>query len=782
MHRPRATLATAAVLTALPVLTVLTVLTALTALVAALAVPAPGSAATVGYPMDQVDAVRPGALSVSGAATGTWAVGDLVVEVTPAAGLVVRDDQRVVWAAPPGAAFVTAGRGSVAWTEHQGYFWPAVTYTDRLDTQSIDVVTGLVGGGEPELRLSGTLSSSTDGAAPPAAYALDVRPRATGGVDLTVRTGAAIGSTSAPVTSVGLVSGRSTGAGVHGFGEQFAGFDLDGRLLPIVDREQGVGRGEQPITALADATADGAGGTDQMTYAAWASFVDDDLRGVRLDPDRAGSHAFAVADLRDPGRVGLESWRPSLAAQAVAAATPTGLVAAQQAGEHRPALARWATDGAIVGLQGGTAAVRRKLGALERAGARISGVWIQDWTGQRVTSFGSRLWWTWQLDRRRYPHWRRLVADLARRGIRTTTYMNPFLVDPSTKTDRGGHFRDLYADARRHRYLVEDSSGRPYALDQGGFDAYLVDLSDARARRWYAGVVARYVLADGVRGFMADFGEGLPMDAVVHGGPAPVLHDRWPDLWARTVQRGCRLAGVRGCVTWFRSGSLGQARHAPLFWNGDQLVTASRQDGLASALLGALSAGVSGWPLVHSDVGGYTSVDARIKDYVRSPELLERWAEYQAFGVVMRTHEGNRPEQNTQVYDTPSTARAFARMTRLFAALAPYRRTVVAQARRTGVPAVRPVWLEYPGTAAADRDDEFLLGAHLLVAPVFAEGASTVTATLPPGRWVDLRDGRRYDGGGEVVVDAPLGHPAAFARAGDPWLARLRDAVRTVGS
>src|SRR3546814_7760248 len=48
--------------------------------------------------------------------------------------------------------------------------------------------------------------------------------------------------------AVGLVSGRTKDAGVHGFGEQFTDFDLDGRLLPIVDREQG--RSEEHTSEL----------------------------------------------------------------------------------------------------------------------------------------------------------------------------------------------------------------------------------------------------------------------------------------------------------------------------------------------------------------------------------------------------------------------------------------------------------------------------------------------------------------------------------------------------
>ncbi|MDI6911968.1 alpha-glucosidase [Nocardioides sp.] len=731
------------------------------------AAPSAPAARAAAVPADLVDTVTPGGLDVAPGAVGTWTIGDLAVDVGLDTGLSVRAGGRTVWVAPPAGAFVTGGRGSVSWEENRGYFWPTVSYTDRLPDQSVDTVVG----SDASVVLTGRLSGA---AADDASYTLTVRPRPAGGAALVVTTSAAT-----PLTSVALVSGRSAHAGVHGFGEQFTDFDLDGRLLPIVDREQGVGRGEEPITSLADLTNHGAGGTRDLTYAAWPSFVTDDLRGLRLDAAVASSTAFAVADTRDPDAVSLELWSPSLSAQASAAATPARLVTAQQAGDRRRPLAGWATRGAIVGLQGGTQEVRRELGRLLDAGANVSGVWIQDWTGKRTTSFGDRLWWTWQLDRSRYPGWGRLVRGLADQGITTTTYVNPFLVDAAPKGDRS--IRNLWAEARDRGFLVTDDTGAPYALDQGEFEASLVDLTDPAARSWYADVIARYVLADGVRGFMADFAEGLPFDAHLHAGSPATLHNRWPTLWARTVRAACRRAEQPRCVTWFRSGALGQAAHAPLFWNGDQLVTFGREDGLASALLGTLSAGVSGWPLVHSDIGGYTSVNAVVKDYVRTPELLARWAEYQAFGVVMRTHEGNRPAANPQVFSTRATARAFAHATRIFGALTPYRDRVVRAAARTGVPAMRPVWLVAPDSRAAASETEFLLGRQVLVAPVLAAGATSVRVAFPPGRWVHLITGREYAGDRTEDVSAPVGRPAAFVRADGPWSTRLPARFRAAG-
>ena len=289
-------------------------------------------------------------------------------------------------------------------------------------------------------------------------------------------------------------------------------------------------------------------------------------------------------------------------------------------------------------------------------------------------------------------------------------------------------------------------------------------------------MIAEEVLGVGVSGFMADFGEGLPFDAAIARGNPRLAHNEWPRLWAQTVRDACDRAGQDECLTWFRGGSLGMGEDASLFWNGDQLVDFGSSDGLASALLGTFSAGVSGMPLVHSDIGGYTSVGAVLTSYTRGDELLERWAEMQAFGVVMRTHEGNRPDDNAQVFD-PEHTDAFARMTKVYAALEPYRAEVIAEATELGLPAVRHGWLVAPGTDAAEVDTQFFLGDAVLVAPVLDDGADSVEVVFPPGEWQSLFTGRTYEEGTQEV-DAPVGRPAAFVRTDHPLAEQLVEDVR----
>lgn len=720
-----------------------------------------------------LDTLSPGALTLAPGAAARAEVGGFRVSADRRedgrARLTVTAGGRTVWAASPGRSFVAAALGRLSWRERTGMFTPDEFAGWRLADQRIDRVTRSSG----DVVVSGTLS----GGPLSAPYTWRVSDAGTGrlAVRVTVGTVTGLGVHRRPDV-VALASARGRGERFHGFGEQFAPFDLAGRRVPIVVREQGIGRGRQPLTAMVDLVS-GQGGAWDTTYAPMPFYLTSENRGFALSGGR-----YSVFDLSQPGLTVVQAWAPEMDAELYTGRDPAEVLAARTAatGGMSP-LPAWTRDGAVLGLQGGTADVRRVVDEMLAAGTEISAVWLQDWTGRRTTSFGDRLWWTWQLDRTRYPGWDDLVDDLHRRGIKVLTYVNPFLVDPSGKP--GGVHRDLFAEARDHGYLVTEPGGSPYMLDQGEFSAAMVDFTNPAARDWYARVIATEVAGAGADGWMADFGEGLPFDAVLHAGSPADLHNRWPVEWAEVNRRACELADRSDCLYFMRAAYTGSPARTPLFWAGDQLVDWDAHDGLASALHGMLSAGVSGMTLTHSDIGGYTAVDTPLGDYHRSPELLRRWAELAAFGVLFRTHEGNKPDQNAQIYDTPASRASFARSSRVYAALADYRATVEREAAR-GLPALRHTWLVHPGSPAATADDQFFFGPSLLVAPVLTPGAKTVQVHLPAGRWTNVFTGRTYGdrtGAAKLTVPAPLGTPAAFVREDDPQGTKIRTALREAG-
>jgi alpha-glucosidase len=286
---------------------------------------------------------------------------------------------------------------------------------------------------------------------------------------------------------------------------------------------------------------------------------------------------------------------------------------------------------------------------------------------------------------------------------------------------------------------------------------------------------------------MADFGEGLPYDAVLSSGADPKsYHNRYAEEWARVNREAIREANREEDVVFFnRSGYSKSPGHATLFWLGDQLVSWDEHDGIKSAVTGLLSSGLSGYAFEHSDIGGYTAIDGPLLEYHRSKELLMRWTELGAFTVVFRTHEGNRPGVNYQIYSDEETLRHFDRLAEVYAAWKPYRMQLVNEAAETGLPVVRHPFIHYPDDPEVyGLDYQFMVGPDLMMAPVLDPGEETVEVYLPAGRWVHAWSGKVYgstERGLYETVPAPIGEPAVFYKKGAEAGERFRNELEARG-
>ena len=336
-------------------------------------------------------------------------------------------------------------------------------------------------------------------------------------------------------------------------------------------------------------------------------------------------------------------------------------------------------------------------------------------------------------------------------------YINPYLVE-------GGV---LFREAAEKSYFVKRADGSDYLFDFGEYDCGVVDLSMPAAFEWYKNVIKKNLIGLGFKGWMADFGEYLPADAVCAGGSGLKLHNAWPMLWAKCNREAVEEAGKLGeCVFFMRAGAAGSQRYATLIWGGDQNVDWSEDDGLPSVVTAALTLGMSGYGLHTCDAGGYTTLFHLHRD----EELLLRWLEFACFTPVIRTHEGNRPDSNVQLYDSERIIAAAARLSRLHDALLPYLAFCVSENTERSLPVMRPLFLADPDAPEAwdQKLYSYLLGPDVLVAPVVEAGADTRALWLPSGEWIQLWSGERYTGG-RVTVPAPLGQPPVFYRAASPF-------------
>jgi len=535
------------------------------------------------------------------------------------------------------------------------------------------------------------------------------------------------------------------GEPAFGCGEQFSRFNLRGSTVPIWTGEQGVGRGFN-VTTLAANIHSRSGGHWHSTYFPQPSYVTEGGRLVHVDTGAYCRFSFAHEEEM------LEIWDP--ACELVLGARDTLAEAVSSLSEflgRQPPLPEWTHDGMWLGLQGGRDIVRAKVDRAREAGIPLSGVWVQDWVGRRVTAFGSQLFWDWKYDEKLYPDLPAFTAELSGEGIRFLGYLNPFLAIEG----------ELYKEASAKGYCIRKSDGSDYLITVTTFPAAKVDLSNPEAREWFKQIIISNAIGAGLGGWMADYGEYLPPDAVLARANARTYHNRYPAEWARLNHEALAEAGrLEDIAIFMRAGFTGSSRYTHALWAGDQMVDWSRHDGLPSVIPAALSAGMVGIGVTHSDIGGFTSLFGKR----RTKELFMRWAEHSAFTPIMRSHESNRPGENWQWDGDEGSITHLARMARIYVALAPYRRSVLAEYARTGLPAMRPVSMHYSGESEGRRVSRYLFGRDLLVAPVLRPGVTKMTVELPDDTWVHLWSGARYSGS-EAIVDAASGFPPVFFRA-----------------
>ncbi|OAY68460.1 Alpha-glucosidase YihQ [Ananas comosus] len=584
----------------------------------------------------------------------------------------------------------------------------------------------------------------------------------------------------------------------YGFGEQFSHVEFKGKRVPILVQEQGIGRGDQPITFAANFISYRSGGDWSTTYAPSPFYVTSKMRSLYLE-----GYDYSIFDLTKHDRVQIQIHGNSAQGRILSGNSPVEIIQSfTEAIGRPPILPDWIISGAVVGMQGGTEAVRRVWDQLQDHDVPISAFWLQDWVGQRETIIGSQLWWNWEVDAMHYAGWRELISDLRDRNIRMMTYCNPCLVPTDAKPNSK---LNMFEEAKRLGILVKDRSGETYVVPNTAFDVGMLDFTHPKASSWFKKIL-RDMVDCGVRGWMADFGEGLPLDAHLYSGENPIAaHNRYPELWARvnrefvdewksTHREEENGEDEEGLVFFMRSAFRGSLKWAMLFWEGDQMVSWQKHDGIKSSVTGLLSSGLSGFAFNHSDIGGYCAVDLPIIRYRRSEELLMRWMELSAFSVVFRTHEGNKPSRNCQFYSNGSTLAHFARCAKIYKAWKFYRVQLVKEAAEKGLPVARHLFLHYPNDENVHKltYEEFLIGSEILVVPVLDKGKNTVKAYFPLSSgcsWKHMWTGKVFSRplnesndriqGFEAQVEAPIGYPAIFVKIGssigETFIKNLKD-------
>jgi alpha-glucosidase len=193
-----------------------------------------------------------------------------------------------------------------------------------------------------------------------------------------------------------------------------------------------------------------------------------------------------------------------------------------------------------------------------------------------------------------------------------------------------------------------------------------------------------------------------------------------------------------------RSGFAGIQRYASV-WSG---LSSDNWNEVELTLPMILGAGISGMPGAGMRVGG-TNQRVEADLYARSLQLAS----------VMPRLELNS-HQDQVVADPWTHGEAWEKGNLAFMnmryRMIPAIYTAWWQHTRTGAPVVRPLIWNWPNlTDVVQIEDQFMLGDHVMVAPVLKAGTNERSVYLPEGLWYKYHSREKINGGQRVVESAP---------------------------
>ena len=213
-----------------------------------------------------------------------------------------------------------------------------------------------------------------------------------------------------------------------------------------------------------------------------------------------------------------------------------------------------------------------------------------------------------------------------------------------------------------------------------------------------------------------------------------------PNLRPFVLTRATYAGGQRYAATWTGDNSSS--------WNHLRMTTPMLEN-----------LGISGFAFSGADVGGYAGTPPT--------DLLTKWLEIAAFQPIDRDHTETGTGDQEPWVGGPAQEAIRRRFIEERYRLMPYLYTLAEEASRTGLPVVRPLFLEYPDAAPdhhpIDTDipasGEFLLGRDLLIAaPPFPDELDSYSIEFPSLDWYNYWTGEKVGlprASDPVAVQAP---------------------------
>ena len=369
------------------------------------------------------------------------------------------------------------------------------------------------------------------------------------------------------------------------------------------------------------------------------------------------------------------------------------------------------------------------------------------------TSIGARRY-VFHWNREKFPDPSAFVRSYADHRVRLCANVKPCLLRDHPQ----------FAAAHAQGLLIRSTDGEPaWVQFWDAVGAYL-DFTNPDTILWWKTQVTEALLDHGVAATWNDNNEFeiWSADAIAHGFGAPF--EAWRAKPLQTLlmiqaSRDAQLAQAPDKRPFLvsRSGGVGLQRYAQT-WSGDNFTS---WETLKYNIRMGLGLALSGVSNIGHDIGGFSGP-------APDAELLVRWTQFGVFMPRFSIHSWNDDGSVNEPWMHPEATPFVRDLIKLRLRLIPYLYTLLHAYHRDYEPVVRPTLYDFPGDPACARDnDEMMLGANLLVAPVVEPGASRREVYLPAGAgWFDVWTGALHDGGASIALDAPWDRPVFLAREG----------------
>ncbi len=356
------------------------------------------------------------------------------------------------------------------------------------------------------------------------------------------------------------------------------------------------------------------------------------------------------------------------------------------------------------------------------------------------------------VDPERFPHFVPMLADLKKDNFHVVGITDLHIADlpnagyaPYDTGAAGGHF-------------VKNPDGSDFVGKVWPGRSVFPDFTQQSTRQWWGTLYTTFV-SDGLSGFWNDMNEPSVFNTPDKTIPDDVRHRIDESGFQRRIASHREIHNVYGMensratyegllkispglrpFVLTRATYAGGQRYAAT-WTGDNSSTWNHLR-LTTPMLENL--GLSGFGMSGADVGGFIGTP--------SPELLTKWTEIATFQPIDRNHseKGTAPRE-PWVHGTEQEdirRRYIEERYRLL----PYLYTAVEEMTRSGVPVLRPLFLEFPEATAdkhpldLDTGNEFMFGTDLLVAPPpYPDKLDTYVVKFPPHDWYDYWTGQRVE-------------------------------------